>query len=60
MLARQPVRRLSGNDRKLEETMPDFDLTFTLNGKSVEARKGESVLDAALRFDMHIPHFCYH
>ncbi len=40
--------------------MPDFDLTFTLNGKAVKASRGESVLDAVLRIGMHIPHFCYH
>ncbi len=40
--------------------MPDFDLTFTLNGQTIQARKGESILGAALRSGVHIPHFCYH
>ncbi|MFP6869274.1 MAG: NADH-quinone oxidoreductase subunit NuoG [Nitrospinota bacterium] len=40
--------------------MVDLKLTFTLNGRTIKARKGESVLGAALQTGTHIPHFCYH
>ncbi len=40
--------------------MPDAEITFTLNGREMKARKGESVLGAALRAGVDIPHFCYH
>ena len=40
--------------------MPDTEFKFTLNGREVTAKKGESVLGAALRDGQHIPHFCYH
>ena len=32
----------------------------TLNGRPIEARKGELVIAAAERHDTYIPHFCYH
>jgi len=35
-------------------------VTVTLNGREVEARKGELVIAAAERHDAYIPHFCYH
>ncbi|OGL65241.1 MAG: NADH dehydrogenase (quinone) subunit G [Candidatus Tectomicrobia bacterium RIFCSPLOWO2_12_FULL_69_37] len=40
--------------------MADQEITFTLNGEAVAAKKGEPVLEAALRRGLHIPHFCYH
>ena len=40
--------------------MPDAEITFTLNRRELKARKDESVLGAALRAGVHIPHFCYH
>ncbi|MBI1724146.1 MAG: (2Fe-2S)-binding protein [Candidatus Tectomicrobia bacterium] len=40
--------------------MADQEITFTLNGQTVAARKGEPLLEAALRRGLHIPHFCYH
>lgn len=40
--------------------MADQEITFTLNGETVAARKGEPLLEAALRRGLHIPHFCYH
>ncbi|MBI4251035.1 MAG: (2Fe-2S)-binding protein, partial [Candidatus Tectomicrobia bacterium] len=39
--------------------MADQEITFTLNGQTVAARKGEPLLEAALRRGLHIPHFCY-
>ena len=33
---------------------------FTLNGKAVEAKKDELLIDAADRHGVHIPRFCYH
>jgi len=35
-------------------------VTITINDRSVEAKAGESVLEAALRHDIDIPHLCYH
>jgi NADH-quinone oxidoreductase subunit G len=35
-------------------------LKFTMNGQEVEARPGETVLQAARRSGVDIPHFCYH
>ncbi|MGA9278309.1 NADH-quinone oxidoreductase subunit NuoG [Ilumatobacter sp.] len=32
----------------------------TLNGREIEARKGELIIAAAERHDTYIPHFCYH
>ncbi|MEE9274041.1 MAG: NADH-quinone oxidoreductase subunit NuoG [bacterium] len=40
--------------------MAEPDITFTLNGRTLTAHKGETVLAAALRAGIHIPHFCYH
>ena len=35
-------------------------LRFTVNGRELDARPGETVLKAALRQGVDIPHFCYH
>lgn len=35
-------------------------VTLTINGKAVEAQKGELVIDVAERAGVYIPHFCYH
>ncbi len=35
-------------------------VTITINGETVEARKGELVIAAAERTGTYIPHFCYH
>jgi len=47
---------------ELEEVEPPDPnaVTLNLNGKDVVARKGETVIAAALRNDEYIPHFCYH
>lgn len=43
------------------EPEPDPNVVpITLNGRQVEARKGELVIAAAERHDTYIPHFCYH
>ena len=34
-------------------------ITFTLNGKSVSALKGESILEVAKREGIEVPHLCY-
>ncbi|MDA0999427.1 MAG: NADH-quinone oxidoreductase subunit NuoG [bacterium] len=40
--------------------MSDQEIKFTLNDREMTARKGETILAAALRAGVHIPHFCYH
>ncbi len=40
--------------------MADSEITFTLNGQTVPARRGELIIAAAMRAGLHIPHFCYH
>lgn len=40
--------------------MAEPEITFTLDGQALSARKGEPILEAALRRGIHIPHFCYH
>jgi NADH-quinone oxidoreductase subunit G len=43
------------------ELEPDPNVVqVTLNGREIEARKGELVIAAAERHDTYIPHFCYH
>ncbi len=43
------------------EPEPDPNVVqVTLNGREIEARKGELVIEAAARHDAYIPHFCYH
>ena len=45
----------------MSDTPPQTEtVTFTLNGKAVEAEKGELVIKAAERAGVYIPHFCYH
>jgi NADH-quinone oxidoreductase subunit G len=47
---------------ELEEIEPPDPnaVVINMNGKDVVARKGETVIAAALRNDEYIPHFCYH
>ncbi|HEY4376757.1 MAG TPA: NADH-quinone oxidoreductase subunit NuoG [Acidimicrobiales bacterium] len=43
--------------------MPDADddlVSLSLNGKEIQARKGELLIDAAERHGVYIPRFCYH
>jgi NADH-quinone oxidoreductase subunit G len=43
------------------EPEPDPNVVVvTLNGREIDARKGELVIAAAERHDTYIPHFCYH
>ena len=35
-------------------------VSITLNGKEIQARPGELVIDAAERNGVYIPRFCYH
>ena len=35
-------------------------VNVTINGRPIEARKGELVIAAAQRHDIYIPLFCYH
>ncbi len=39
---------------------PPEKVTFTLDGKQVEADKGEMIIAAAERAGVYIPRFCYH
>ena len=46
-----------------EAPMPEPDpnaVSITINGRQVEARKGEFIIAAADRVDEYIPRFCYH
>jgi len=36
------------------------EINFTINGLPVKAEKGETILSAALKHDIYIPHLCYH
>ena len=40
--------------------LPEGEVPFTLDGEAVLARPGESILQAAQRYGMEIPHLCYH
>jgi NADH-quinone oxidoreductase subunit G len=45
------------------ENIPPVDpnaVSITINGRTVEARKGEMIIAAADRADEYIPRFCYH
>jgi NADH-quinone oxidoreductase subunit G len=47
----------------VEEVEPEPDpniVPVTLNGREIEARKGELIIATAERHDTYIPHFCYH
>ncbi len=35
-------------------------INVEINGKAVEVERGSTVMDAAHKADVHIPHFCYH
>ena len=35
-------------------------MEITIDDRTIEANRGESVLQAALRHGIEIPHFCYH
>ena len=35
-------------------------VTFTLNGKEVDAPEGENLIEACSNAGVDIPHFCYH
>ena len=35
-------------------------MELTIDDRTIEANRGESVLQAALRHGIEIPHFCYH
>ena len=35
-------------------------INVEINGKEVEVERGSTVMDAAHKADVHIPHFCYH
>ena len=47
----------------VETPMPEPDpnaVSITINGRTVQARKGEYIIAAADRVDEYIPRFCYH
>ncbi|MDA0238213.1 MAG: 2Fe-2S iron-sulfur cluster-binding protein, partial [Proteobacteria bacterium] len=35
-------------------------ITLEINGKTVEVDHGSTVMDAANKLGIHVPHFCYH
>src|SRR3970040_32949 len=35
-------------------------VTLTIDGRSITAAKGQSVLEAAIRHGIEIPYYCYH
>ncbi|MEX0951500.1 MAG: formate dehydrogenase subunit alpha [Gammaproteobacteria bacterium] len=41
------------------EYIPENTIKFTLNGRTVEALEGETILQAAKRIGIEIPHLCY-
>lgn len=41
------------------EYIPEKTITFSLNGRSVEALEGETILQTAKRVGVEIPHLCY-
>ena len=50
------------NSAEVENTPPPDPnaVSITINGRTVEARKGELIIAAADRADEYIPRFCYH
>jgi NADH-quinone oxidoreductase subunit G len=51
--ARQVMESLEG--------LPESEIiTFSLNGRDVKARKGESIIDVCHREDVYVPHYCWH
>jgi formate dehydrogenase major subunit len=40
--------------------MSDLEVNFTIDGLAIKAKKGETILQAALRNGIYIPHLCYH
>ncbi len=64
----EPVDAVDGDTDDADEAVeaepepePDPNIVpVTLNGREIEARKGELVIAAAERHDTYIPHFCYH
>ncbi|MCW8137554.1 MAG: (2Fe-2S)-binding protein [Planctomycetota bacterium] len=41
-------------------TDTEHDFTFAIDGKSIPARKGDTILKAGLRAGVFIPHYCWH
>ena len=35
-------------------------ITLEVDGKTVEVESGSTVMDAANKLGVHVPHFCYH
>jgi NADH-quinone oxidoreductase subunit G len=40
--------------------MSDHDFTFQIDGKTIPAKKGDTILKAGLRAGVFIPHYCWH
>jgi formate dehydrogenase major subunit len=40
--------------------MSELEVNFTIDGLKIKAKKGETILQAALRNGIYIPHLCYH
>lgn len=51
------------DNEETQAPMPEPDpnaVSITINGRTIEARKGEYIIAAADRVDEYIPRFCYH
>ncbi len=62
-MSEEPTEELDVVDVEVVEPEPEPDpnvVLVTLNGREIEARKGELIIAAAERHDAYIPHFCYH
>ena len=44
----------------MSDTAPETAVSITIDGRTIEARPGELVIDAAERTGTYIPRFCYH
>jgi len=49
-------------DQSVHPSIPPSEATveFELNGKTVSAKKGESIIQVAAREGVHVPHYCWH
>lgn len=51
---------VSDSAPKATTTEKDHDFTFTIDGKVIPAKKGDTILKAGLRAGTFIPHYCWH
>lgn len=51
---------LEGRGAMVEQGLEKDSITFVLDGKTVSAKRGETIIQAADRYGVYIPRFCYH